>query len=213
MFPQGRPGLQTLHTHLLSSLPLGPRQPLSGRKRRSAWTPQLPRDPGVPREQRTHLCCCKTETAGRLRLPCPQVPSSLQAQVCCHPDPWSPSGEAPTPPVPHLCLGLGKGAVQGSLFVSLPLQMCQLPGAPGHQRTQLVPLAIGMGGEETYCGPHGPWGSSLAVAAPGPRSTLEALRRWEVVFGGCPPGLASPSECPHPGPRSDSSACPQPRTS
>lgn len=35
--------------------------------------PQLPRDRGVPREQRAHLCCCKRETAGRLRLSCPQA--------------------------------------------------------------------------------------------------------------------------------------------
>ena len=39
VLPQERPRPQTPLTHLLSSLPLGPRQPLSGRKRRSIWTP------------------------------------------------------------------------------------------------------------------------------------------------------------------------------
>lgn len=107
VLPQGRPRPQTPHTHLLSSLPLGPRQPLSGRKRRSIWTPWPPAQrapnrrlragliPGVPRGQRTHLSRCERE------LPCPLGPTQPAGPGLPLPGPQSP--RPLTCPPPCLC--------------------------------------------------------------------------------------------------------------
>lgn len=174
MLPHGRPGPQTLHTHLLSSLPLGPRQPLSGKKRRSARTPQLPRDPGVPREQRAHLCCCKRERAGRLRLPCPQAHPACRLGSSATLTPGAQRG-SPNPACPPPLSWAWQGSSPG-------LPLCQ-------PRFTNVPAAGHPWASAHMTGPPGcrdGWGGDL-LWAPQPLGVL--ARRccpWPLQYLGSP---------------------------
>lgn len=199
MLPQGRPGPQTLHTHLLSSLPLGPRQPLSGRKRRSAWTLQLPRDPGVPREQRTHLCCCKRETAGQFRLPWPQAPPSLQARSAATLTPGVQVGE-PHPYLSPTCLGLSRGqsrAPSALSFVSASLYKCTSCWAPlGISAHDWAPWLLGWVERGLTVGPTAPGGPRSPLLPLAPAVPWKPYESGRLGLAAVPRGWPLPQSPP-----------------
>lgn len=155
VLPQGRPRPQTPHTHLLSSLPLGPRQPLSGRKRRSIWTPWPPAQ-RAPQPKAS----CGTHPRSPQRTEDPPLPLREGASLppgphpACRPRSAPPRPPEPTSPhLPPTLSVLGRaggslGSLPCELSAGLALPTCQSQDTLSGQRGQVCthvtpPLAVG----------------------------------------------------------------------
>lgn len=207
VLPQGRPRPQTPHTHLLSSLPLGPRQPLSGRKRRSIWTPWPPAQ-RAPQPKAS----CGTHPRSPQRTEDPPLPLREGASLppgphpACRPRSAPPRPPEPTSPhLPPTLSVLGRaggslGSLPCELSAGLALPTCQsqdtLSGQRGQVCTHVTPppccRADGLGREGLTVGPTGPGG---------PRSPMLPLAPavpWKPCKGGGSGLAAAPVRGPLP---------------
>lgn len=144
VLPQGRPKPQTPHTHLLSSLPLGPRQPLSGRKRRSIWTPWPPAH-RAPQPKAS----CGIHPRSPQRTEDPPLPLREGASLppgphpACRPRSAPPRPPEPTSPhLPPTLSVLGRaggslGSLPCELSAGLALPTCQSQDTRSGQRGQV----------------------------------------------------------------------------